>query len=86
MIQMCSKLRVADNSGAKKVSCISVVGASNKMSARLGDVIVANVKEAVFGAKVKKGEVVRAVIVRTARETRRRDGTYIKFDDNSVVI
>ncbi len=86
MIQMCTMLRVADNSGAKKVSCITVVGASNKRTARLGDVIVCNVKDAVFGAKVKKGEVVRAVVVRTAKETRRSDGTYIKFDENSVVI
>ncbi len=86
MIQMLTKLRVADNSGAKKVSCIRVVGASNKVFAGIGDVIVANVKEAVFDAKVKKGDVVRAVVVRTVKETRRPDGSYIRFDENSVVI
>ncbi len=86
MIQMQTMLRVADNSGAKKVSCIRVIGASNKMFARIGDVIIANVKEAVFDAKVKKGDVVRAVVVRTAKETRRPDGSYIRFDENSVVI
>jgi large subunit ribosomal protein L14 len=86
MIQLRSILKVADNSGAKKVSCIKVIGASNKDIARLGDIIVANVKEAIFDAKVKKGDVVRAVIVRTVKETRRVDGSYIKFDENSVVI
>ena len=86
MIQMLTKLRVADNSGAKKVSCIRVIGASNKVFARIGDVIIANVKEAVFDAKVKKGDVVRAVVVRTAKETRRSDGSYIRFAENSVVI
>ncbi|MBI5237079.1 MAG: 50S ribosomal protein L14 [Deltaproteobacteria bacterium] len=86
MIHIRSILRVADNSGAKKVSCIKVVGASNKLFASLGDVIVANVKEAVFDGKVKKGEVVRAVVVRTVKETRRTDGSYIRFDENSVVI
>ncbi len=86
MIQIRSILRVADNSGAKKVSCIKVVGASNKLFASLGDVIVANVKEAVFDGKVKKGEVVRAVVVRTVKETRRTDGSYIRIDENSVVI
>lgn len=86
MIQLRSILRVADNSGAKKVSCIRVVGASNKSTARIGDVIVVNVKEAVYDSKVKKGEVVRAVIVRTRKETRRPDGSYIRFDENSVVI
>ena len=86
MIQIRSILRVADNSGAKKVSCIKVVGASNKLFASLGDVIVANVKAAVFDGKVKKGEVVRAVVVRTVKETRRTDGSYIRFDEHSVVI
>ncbi|MBI5810292.1 MAG: 50S ribosomal protein L14 [Deltaproteobacteria bacterium] len=86
MIQIRSILGVADNSGAKRVSCIKVVGASNKMHASIGDVIIANVKEAVFDAKVKKGEVVRAVVVRTVKETRRSDGSYIRFDENSVVI
>ena len=86
MIQLRTKLGVADNSGAKKVSCIRVVGASNKPVANIGDVIVVNVKEAIPDAKVKKGDVVRAVVVRTVKETRRPNGTYIKFDDNSVVI
>ncbi len=86
MIQIRSILGVADNSGAKKVSCIKVIGASNKLIANIGDVIVANVKEAVFDAKVKKGEVVRAVVVRTRKETRRPDGSYIRFDENSCVI
>ncbi|MFQ5736801.1 MAG: 50S ribosomal protein L14 [Thermodesulfobacteriota bacterium] len=86
MIQLRSILRVADNSGAKKVSCIRVTGASNKRIARLGDIIVVNVKEAIYDSKVKKGEVARAVIVRTVKETRRPDGSYIKFDENSVVI
>ncbi len=71
MIQLRSILGVADNSGAKKVSCIKVIGASNKMIARIGDIIVVNVKEAIYDSKVKKGDVVRAVIVRTVKETRR---------------
>jgi len=86
MIQLRTILRVADNSGAKKVSCIRVIGASNKSFAVVGDVIVVNVKEAVYDSKVKKGEVVRAVVVRTSKGTRRPDGSYIKFDENSVVI
>lgn len=86
MIQIRSILGVADNSGAKKVSCIKVIGASNKLIANIGDIIVANVKEAVFDAKVKKGDVVRAVVVRTRKETRRPDGSYIRFDENSCVI
>ncbi len=86
MIQIRSILGVADNSGAKKVSCIKVVGASNKLFADVGDVIIANVKEAIFDAKVKKGEVVRAVVVRSVKAIRRIDGSYIRFDDNSVVI
>ncbi len=86
MIQMRTILGVADNSGAKKVSCIKVVGASNKMFAGIGDIIVANVKEAIADSKVKKGDVVRAVVVRTNKETRRPDGSYIKFDENSVVL
>ncbi|MEE8574011.1 MAG: 50S ribosomal protein L14 [Thermodesulfobacteriota bacterium] len=86
MIQLRTILNVADNSGAKKVSCIRVVGASNKMFARIGDIIVVNVKEAMFDTKVKKGEVVRAVVVRTVKETKRKDGSSIKFDENSVVI
>ncbi len=86
MIQIRSILGVADNSGAKKVSCIKVIGASNKLIATVGDVIVVNVKEAVHDGKVKKGEVAKAVIVRTRKETRRPDGSYIKFDENSCVI
>ncbi|MCP3678124.1 MAG: 50S ribosomal protein L14 [Deltaproteobacteria bacterium] len=86
MIQMRTILNVADNSGAKRISCIQVVGASNKRSASIGDVIVANVKESQPNAKVKKGSVVRAVIVRTRKERRRLDGSYIKFDQNSAVI
>ena len=86
MTQIRSILGVADNSGAKKVSCIKVIGASNKLIANIGDVIVVNVKEAVFDAKVKKGDVARAVIVRTRKETRRPDGSYIRFDENSCVI
>lgn len=86
MIQILSTLGVADNSGAKKVSCIKVIGASNKMIGTIGDIIVVSVKEAIHDAKVKKGDVVRAVIVRTRKETRRQDGSYIKFDENSVVI
>src|SRR3989337_1831922 len=86
MIQIRSILGVADNSGAKKVSCIKVIGASNKLIATIGDIIVVNVKEAVHDGKVKKGEVAKAVIVRTRKETRRPDGSYIKFDENSCVI
>lgn len=86
MIHLNTKLKVADNSGAKRVSCIRVVGASNKKVGRIGDVIVANIKEALHDGKVKKGDVVRAVIVRTVKETKRPDGSSIKFDENSVVI
>ncbi len=86
MIQLRTVLGVADNSGAKKVACIKVIGASNKKIARIGDIIVVNVKEANYDAKIKKGEVARAVIVRTVKETRRPDGSYIKFDENSVVL
>jgi large subunit ribosomal protein L14 len=86
MIQMTTKLSVADNSGAKKVACIRVVGASNKMFAAIGDVIVVSVKEAIPDAKVKKGEVVRAVVVRMVMGTKRKDGSHIKFDENAVVI
>lgn len=86
MIQMRSILGVADNTGAKKVSCIKVLGASNKLFALIGDIIIVNVKEAVFDAKVKKGDVARAVVVRTVKETRRQDGSYIRFDENSVVL
>lgn len=86
MIQMQSFLDVADNSGAKLVQCIKVLGGSRRRYAALGDVIVVSVKEALPGSKVKKGETARAVVVRTKREYRRQDGSYIKFDDNSAVL
>lgn len=86
MIQPYTKLKVADNTGAKKIMCINVLGGTRKRYARLGDIIVASVKEAVPGGMVKKGDVVRAVIVRTAKEYRRADGSYIRFDDNAAVI
>lgn len=86
MIQVRSRLDVADNSGAKKLGCIRVLGGSRKRYATVGDVIVASVKEALPNAKVKKGDVVRAVIVRTKKEIRRPDGSYVRFDDNSAVI
>lgn len=86
MIQVETKLKVADNSGAKLVSCIKVLGGSRRRYATVGDVIIVSVKEAAPNSKVKKGDVVRAVIVRTAKEIRRPDGSYIKFDENSVVL
>ena len=86
MIQIQSRLRVADNSGAKEIMCIKVLGGSRRRYGGLGDIIVASVKEAVPDSNVKKGSVVRAVIVRTSKERRRQDGTYIKFDDNAAVI
>ncbi len=86
MIQQESRLKVADNSGAREVLCIRVLGGSHRRYAGVGDVIVATVKEANPGAAVKKGEVVKAVVVRTAKEHRRADGTYIRFDDNACVL
>ncbi|MDH4308397.1 MAG: 50S ribosomal protein L14 [Acidimicrobiia bacterium] len=86
MIQQESRLRVADNSGAREVLCIRVLGGSRRRYAGVGDVIVAAVKEATPGGNVKKGEVVKAVVVRTAKGRRRPDGTYIRFDDNACVI
>jgi len=86
MIQQESRLKVADNSGAREVLCIRVLGGSKRRYARVGDVIVATVKQANPGAAVKKGEVVKAVVVRTAKENRRPDGTYIRFDDNACVL
>lgn len=86
MIQKFSRLTVADNSGARKVMCIQVLGGSGKRYARVGDVIVVTVKEAIPLSAVKKGEVVRAVVVRTAQPYRRPDGSYIRFDDNAAVI
>ena len=86
MIQTYSRLIVADNSGAKVIMCINVLGGTRKRYARVGDVIVATVKEAAPAAPVKKGEVVRAVVVRTAQTYRRPDGSHIRFDDNAAVI
>lgn len=86
MIQHMSRVRVADNTGAKSIMCINVPGGTGKRYARVGDIIVASVKEATPGGMVKKGEIVKAVIVRTAKPYRRRDGSYIKFDDNAAVI
>ena len=86
MIQTETQLDVADNSGAKRVLCIKVLGGSRRRYAGLGDVIVVSVKEALPTARVKKGEVARAVVVRTKREYQRADGTYIKFDTNSAVL
>ena len=86
MIQVQTQLTVADNSGAKRVACIRVLGGTRRRYARVGDIIVVAVKEAMPHSKVKKGDVMRAVVVRTVKETRRIDGSYIKFDDNSVVL
>ena len=86
MIQMTTVLDVADNSGAKKVFCIKVLGGSRRRYAGIGDVIIVSIREAIPGAKVKKGEVARAVIVRTKRELARPDGSFIKFDGNSAVL
>ncbi len=86
MIQMQTRLEVADNSGAKEVKCIKVLGGSKRMSASLGDVIVVAVQNALPNGKIKKGDVKKAVIVRTVYPLRREDGSYIQFDKNSVVI
>jgi large subunit ribosomal protein L14 len=86
VIQQESRVRVADNTGAREVLCIRVLGGSARRYAGVGDVIVGSVKDALPGAAVKKGDVVRAVVVRTAKEKRRTDGSYIKFDDNAVVL
>lgn len=86
MIRVETILNVADNSGARKIGCIKVLGGSRKRYARIGDVIIASVKEANPRGTVKKGEVVRAVVVRTAKELGRSDGSYIKFDKNAAVI
>ncbi|GFM37479.1 50S ribosomal protein L14 [Desulfovibrio psychrotolerans] len=86
MIQVESTLEVADNSGAKKVACIKVLGGSHRRYASVGDIIVVSVKEAMPHAKVKKGDVMKAVIVRTKKEIRRADGSYIKFDSNAAVV
>ena len=86
MIQQESRLKVADNTGAREILCIRVLGGSSRRYAGIGDVIVATVKEAIPGGNVKRGEVVKAVIVRTVKERRRADGSYIKFDENAAVI
>ncbi len=86
MIQMQTFLKVADNSGAKKVCCIKVLGGSRRRYATVGDVIVVSVKEAIPNSKVKKGDVLKAVVVRTRREIGRTDGSYLRFDENSAVL
>ena len=86
MIQQESRLRVADNTGAKEILCIRVLGGSGRRYASIGDTIVATVKDAIPGGSVKSGEVVKAVIVRVSKEKRRPDGSYIKFDENAAVI
>jgi large subunit ribosomal protein L14 len=86
MIQVQTQMTVADNSGAKKVSCIRVLGGTRRRYAGVGDIVIVAVKEALPHSKVKKGDVMRAVVVRTVKETRRPDGSYIKFDDNSAVL
>ena len=85
MIQMESLLDVADNSGAKKVMCVKVLGGSKRRYASVGDIVVVSIRESAPNSKVKKGDVAKAVIVRTAKEIRRADGTYIRFDDNSAL-
>ncbi|BFV58794.1 large subunit ribosomal protein L14 [Kitasatospora gansuensis] len=86
MIQQESRLRVADNTGAKEILCIRVLGGSGRRYAGIGDVIVATVKDAIPGGSVKKGDVVKCVIVRTVKERRRPDGSYIRFDENAAVV
>lgn len=86
MIQQESRLKVADNTGAKEILCIRVLGGSGRRYAGIGDIIVATVKDAIPGGNVKRGDVVKAVVVRTVKERRRADGSYIKFDENAAVI
>ncbi|HVQ84503.1 MAG TPA: 50S ribosomal protein L14 [Mycobacterium sp.] len=86
MIQQESRLKVADNTGAKEILCIRVLGGSSRRYAGIGDIIVATVKDAIPGGSVKRGEVVKAVVVRTVKERKRPDGSYIKFDENAAVI
>ncbi|HOV28772.1 MAG: 50S ribosomal protein L14 [Synergistaceae bacterium] len=86
MIQLRTVLNVADNSGAKKIMCVHVVGGSQRFVGSVGDVIVASVKEAIPNSNISKGQVVKAVIVRTSKEIRRKDGSYVRFDDNAAVI
>ncbi len=86
MIQMQTRLNVADNSGAKEVMCVKVLGGSKRRVASIGDIIVVSIKDALPNAKVKKGDVAKAVVVRTVQKLRRPDGSYIRFDDNSAVL
>ena len=86
MIQQETRLRVADNTGARELLCIRVMGGSTRRYAAVGDTIVASVKDAIPGGQVKKGDVVKAVVVRTVKETRRKDGSYIRFDENAAVV
>jgi large subunit ribosomal protein L14 len=86
MIQQESRLKIADNTGAKEILCIRVLGGSGRRYAGIGDVVVATVKDAIPGGNVKKGEIVKAVVVRTVKERRRSDGSYIRFDENAAVI
>ena len=86
MIQTQTRLKVADNSGAKSLLCIKVLGGSHRRYASVGDIVVVSVKEAIPNSKVKKGNVMRAVVVRTAKEIRRDDGSYIRFDENAAVL
>lgn len=86
MIQMQTRLKVADNSGAKEVMCVKVLGGSQRRYASVGDIVVVSIKEALPNSKVKKGDVAKAVIVRTIQKVRRPDGSYIRFDDNSAVL
>jgi large subunit ribosomal protein L14 len=86
MIQMQSRLRVADNTGAREIMCINVLGGTRRKYARVGDIIVASVKKAIPNAVTKKGDVVRAVVIRTSQPYRRPDGSYIRFDENAAVI
>jgi large subunit ribosomal protein L14 len=86
MIQEQTKLTVADNTGAKKVMCFRILGGTRRRYASIGDIVVASVKSAIPNSAVKKGEVVRGVIVRTKKEVRRADGSYIRFDDNAIVL
>lgn len=86
MIQLRTTMKVADNSGAKKIMCIQVLGGSRRRYATVGDIVVASVKEAIPNSNAGKGDVVKAVIVRTKKEVRRRDGSYVRFDDNAAVL
>ena len=86
MIQTQTRLKVADNTGAREIMCIRVMGSSNRRTAGIGDIIVASVKQALPNNPVKKGEVVKAVVVRTVKEHRRKDGSYIRFDDNAAIL